>query len=133
MSSNPSTDTSAGTRKPASFNALIAPMAETSLNANSAVNFSRAGKEFLGGGVADLRRREIALELGTKPCIDVDAPTPGSFQDRVESDLGVGAECLPFEHRYPAMPELVQMADAQFGGVLVIEYHVRDAFDVLVP
>jgi hypothetical protein len=41
MSSKPITETSSGTSSPASRSALIAPIAETSLNVKSAVNGSR--------------------------------------------------------------------------------------------
>jgi len=70
MSSNPTTETSSGTCRPASRKARIAPMAEISLKEKKSGESCPRSQQHFGGHVSELRRRRIALQLRYDAGID---------------------------------------------------------------
>jgi hypothetical protein len=110
MSSNPTTETSSGTRSPESRRARMAPIAEISLKAKRAVK-----------GTCPDSKRFVALNPtwgeGESPSncaislVEIRSLTKlasNAFDIR-PTHLGVGTRCLPFDESDVAMAELKKM------------------------
>ena len=133
MSSNPSTDTSSGTRSPASRIARIAPIAEMSLKANSAVARGRTRSSRPRRRVAEIRQRAVAVQLPDQRRIDGDPFGARRRPDRLPADGGVRAERLALDERDAAVAERPQVRQRLRGGAAMVDHDVRDAVDLAVP
>src|ERR1700687_3347584 len=117
MSSKPTTETSSGTRQPASRSARIAPIAEISLNANSAVNASPVASSFR---VTPYPTSGEGDPLSSCPTSRSSISRPNSFAAPRSDSQRI------------SVSKLNKMLHCELGGERMVQYDVRYAFHFAV-
>ena len=85
-----------------------------------------AGDEVVDAGVADLGGGGVLVELDGELAVDDEAELAGDLHGGVPAILGVGADGLALHEDDFAVAELVEVAEGEAGGVLVVEDDVGD-------
>ena len=132
MSSKPTTETSSGIFSLASPSARVAPIAEISLNANSAVNVGRF-REFAGHFVAEFGDDDSPTNCPVRPR---SISSPNFFADPRTAFHRTSVSELnscPLMKAICEWPKLGQMFERQFCRTRVIQNDIRHAGNFLMP
>ena len=113
--------------------ARMAPIAETSLKQTSAVKSAPRMDEFVGWLESEFRCGDAKLEVARRARADT-----ASFRSRAtairqfqRSSASEAVAAAAHEGDF-AVAELVEMAQGEFGGALLVKDDVGDAFDFAV-
>ena len=98
--------------------------------ANQRSEIRAALDEFVGGLVSELGRRDAELELHDKFGRYGQLQIARDGHEAVPAIVGIGTVTAAAHECDFAVAKLVEMAQSKLGGSLLVEHHIRDAFDL---